>query len=356
MVPLPVITDPVFVKINYNWLDKRFLRIIRDKRDLPFIYLLLKITLVVLPLALLLYTSLLPKWAWWLAAITYQIINFIFRAPFGLMMHCISHRQLFRRKYRGFYFCIIWFLGPFLGHTPETYFSHHIGMHHAENNMPEDRSSTMFYQRDSLADFSRYLGHFLALGLIDLLSYLFSRNKKKLAHNAMAGELTFFAFCLLMSFVNLHATIAVFVVTFFISRTIMMLGNWTQHSLIDPDDPSNPYKNCITTLNVKYNRRCWNDGYHTCHHAKPGLHWTEHPVEFQKNIHQYAAEKAIVLDGYDFGHVFFALINKRYDWLAKHVVNINNSFSNDDEIIALLKQRTKKFSPGVEILKQYKAA
>ncbi len=356
MVPLPQITDPVFIRRNYNWLDKQFLKIVRDERDLPFIYLLVRISCIILPMAVLLYTSLLPNWAWWLLAVTYQVVNFIFRAPFGLMMHCISHRQLFKRKYRGFYYYIIWFIGPFMGHTPETYFSHHIGMHHAENNMPDDRSSTMFYQRDSIKDFFKYLGHFLVLGLKDLIVYLFARNKKKLAHNAMAGEFTFLMFCTVMCFVNLPGTLAVFIVTFFISRMIMMVGNWTQHSMIDPVDPANPYKNCITTINVHYNKRCWNDGYHTCHHAKPGLHWTEHPVDFKNNLEKYAAQKAIVFDRYDFGHVFFALMNKRYDWLAKHVVNINNTFSSDEEIIELLKERTRKFSPDVDFLKHYNAA
>jgi fatty acid desaturase len=347
MVPLPVITDPVYVKREFNWFDKQLLRIVRDERDLPFIYLLLKITLVLLPMAIMLYTSLLPNWAWWLLAVVYQVVNFIFRAPFGLMMHCISHRQLFKRKYKGFYYYIIWFLGPFLGHTPETYFSHHIGMHHAENNMPEDRSSTMYYQRDSLKDFFRYLGHFLTLGLKDLITYLFARNKKKLAHNAMAGEFTYFVFCIGMCFVNLDATLAVFVVTFVISRMIMMVGNWTQHSFIDPSDPANPYKNGITTLNVNYNKRCWNDGYHSSHHARPALHWTEHPVVFQQTLDEYSSNKAIVFDRLDFGGVFLCLMTKNYDKLAKHLVNVNDVFQSDEEVIAILQERTKKFPEEV---------
>lgn len=344
---LPIINDPVFLPRKYSWLDKQFLKLINDERDLPFIYVVLKISFIIFPIAFLLYTSLLPDWLWWITAIAYQMVNFYYRAPFGLMMHCISHRALFKKRYKIFYRYIIWLVCPFMGHTPETYFSHHIGMHHVENNMPGDDSSTMYYKRDSFKDFMKYLGYFLLLGFRGLMLYLFSRNKKKLARHALAGEVSFFIFCIAMSFLNFHATMAVFVATFFISRMIMMVGNWAQHSFIDPADPANPYKNCVTTLNVHYNKRCWNDGYHTSHHVKPGLHWTEHPISFIQNLNKYADNKAVVFDGIDFGKIFFYLMTKDYDRLAASLVNINGTFKDDDEVVEMLKVRTKRFSEAI---------
>jgi hypothetical protein len=188
------------------------------------------------------------------------------------------------------------------------------------------------------------------------MNYLFLRKKRRLAHNAMAGEFSFFAFCIVMCFINLHATIAVFLVTFFISRIIMVVGNWTQHSFIDPADPANPYKSCITTLNVKYNIRCWNDGYHSSHHARPALHWTEHPVSFQQTIDEYARNKAIVFDGLDFGGVFLCLMTKNYKKLANHLVNVKAEFESEAEALALLKERTRKFSEEVLQSGNYQAA
>jgi hypothetical protein len=217
--------------------------------------------------------------------------------------------------------------------------------------MPNDDSSTMMYQRDSLKEFLRYLTHFIFLGFKGLMDYLFSKKKRKLARNAMAGEFSFFAFCIIMCFVNLPGTMAVFVVTFFVSRMIMMVGNWTQHSFIDPADPSNHYKNAITTLNVNYNKRCWNDGYHTSHHARPALHWTEHPNSFMQNLDAYAANRAVVFDQLDFGGVFLCLMTKNYEKLAQHFVNVNGVFQTDEEVIKMLKERTKKFPE--EILHSY---
>jgi len=61
-------------------------------------------------------------------------------------------------------------IGPFFGETPESYFAHHLGMHHAEDNMPSDLSSTMKYQRDSFGDFMKYYSDFIVYACTILLS------------------------------------------------------------------------------------------------------------------------------------------------------------------------------------------
>jgi hypothetical protein len=121
----------------------------------------------------------------------------------------------------------------------------------------------------------------------------------------------------------------------------MMVGNWTQHAFVAAKDPGNAYKNSITCVNVKYNLKCWNDGYHITHHLKPGLHWTNHPVEFMKTLPLYAKNKAIVFQGIGFLGIFLHLMRKDYDKLADNVVNINNTFSSKEELIELMKQRTR---------------
>jgi len=340
---LQSISDPVYHARTHSKPDKFFMRFIKDKRDLPFIYLLVKVTALLLPLAILLYLPFITGWVWWIVAISFQIVNTLLRAPFGLMMHAISHRQLFKNRYKKSIYYITWFIGPFIGHTPETYFSHHIGMHHPEGNMPDDDSSTMFYQRDSLGGFLRYVAEFIFTGLAGLISYLKKRNRKKLARKALTGEMCFYIICILLCFINWQATVAVFILTFFISRVLMMLGNWTQHAFIDPVNPENPYKSCINCLNIRYNHIAWNDGYHTSHHLKPTLHWTEHPYSFMSNRNAYAENKAVVFEGLDYARIFIYLMRKRYDLLAKNFVNINNTFKSDEEVIDLLKERTKKF-------------
>jgi len=55
-----------------------------------------------------------------------------------------------------------------MGQSPLLYFSHHIGMHHSEANMPEDKSSTMPYQRDSFRGFMHYYLRFLFMKLFSM--------------------------------------------------------------------------------------------------------------------------------------------------------------------------------------------
>jgi fatty acid desaturase len=343
MKTLVALTDPTTVREPVTKADKLFVSMIRDKRDLPFVYLTIKISLVLIPLAILLFVPGTPGWALWLAALAYQYFNnVVFKGPFGLMMHCTSHRPFFKQKFSILNHYLPWIIGPLFGQTPETYYSHHIGMHHPENNMPDDESSTMKYQRDSLKGFGHYIGTFLFAGIYHLCSYLVRKNRKRLLFRSIRGEVLFIALCVGLCFINWPATLVVFILPFFTFRIIAMTGNWAQHAFVDVNEPENAYRNSTTCINTKYNVKCWNDGYHISHHIKSTMHWTEHPGYFLDTIDEYIANDAIVFDGIHFLHVFIYLMRDRYDLLAKHFVNIGDRYSSDEEIIAMLRARTQK--------------
>ena len=58
MKALTTITDPVYTEPQtFSWYEKFWLKYINDKRDLPFIHLLTGIHILVIPVAILLYTS-----------------------------------------------------------------------------------------------------------------------------------------------------------------------------------------------------------------------------------------------------------------------------------------------------------
>lgn len=345
MKVLPVITDPVYVEpVELTRYERFWLPYINDKRDFSFIHLLTKIHLTVVPVAIILYTPLLQGIWWWLLFIPYFVLSqLLLRGSFGLMLHNITHRRLFKKsKANWLNNHIIWVICPLFGHTPESYFAHHVGMHHVENNMPEDGSSTMRYQRDSVKDFFIYYLKFITLGVADTLRYLFIRKKKKYYIPFGVGEISYYIFCILMCFVNFKATLWIFLVPFVFSRLIMMLGNWTQHAFVDPEEPDNSYKSIYNCINTKYNHKCWNDGYHLMHHLKPGAHYTEMPKMFMKETENIAAQKSLVFADIHYLHLFFYLMTRRYDKMADNLVNVNNTFSSREEAIALLKKRTRK--------------
>ena len=260
------------------------------------------------------------------------------------MFHCLCHRKSFKHPYqKPLYNFITWIICPLFGHAPEGYFSHHICMHHIENNMHDDTSSTMGYQRDSVRGFLTYFFKFLFVGVINTIRYLFIRKRRKIYQRLILGEYVYFAFCIGMCFVNLKATLVVLIVPLLFARLVMMLGNWTQHSFVDACDPGNLYTSSINCINTNYNKICWNDGYHIIHHLRPGMHYTEMPEEFLKRKDEFATHKAFVFDGIHYLHIFTWLLTKRYDKLAENLVNINgNMFQSNEEAIVLMKERTKK--------------
>ena len=329
MKALPVITDPIFVKPErYSAFDKFWLSMIRDERDLPFIYLTLKITLIMIPVGIVHYFVPFGTLGFWALVLLYFYLNnFVFKGPFGLMLHCTSHRPWFKKEYKILNSYLAWIVGPFFGQSPETYYSHHIGMHHPEGNLEDDDSSTMQFQRDSFRDFMKYFVKFFFTGLLNTIDYFHKRNRTKLKMMLIRGELALYLFWILLSLVNFPATFFVFILPFIISRFIMMLGNWTQHAFVDYDEPENPFKSSITTINVKYN------------HA---LHYTEYPVHFQESVDEYAEEHAIVFDGIDYLKIWWHLMHKNYPFLLSNMVNLKGTFASDEEAIAMLKHRTKK--------------
>jgi len=345
MRPLPdVITDPIYIKpAHLTIYQKIWIKRIHDKRDLPFVRLLTIVHLTILPVAILLFTPLLGKWWWPVAIIYFYFSQFYFKGSFGLMLHCLCHRKFFKRdKLLNRY--LFWCICPLFGHLGDSYHVHHMGMHHVENNMPTDASSTMGYTRDSFANFMSYWLRFMFLGARDTFIYFFRRKRKKMCRKVTVSEIGFMLIAAALCFLNLKAALVVLVIPFIFARFVMMLGNWTQHAFVDPDEPENDFASNIICLNTSYNQKCWNDGYHAIHHIRPGAHYTELPVIFKQMLPNFKEHKTIIFEKIHYLHIFTFLMFKRYDKLANYVVNIEGSFSDKDDTIALLKRRTRKFN------------
>jgi hypothetical protein len=334
-----VLSDPTYSARETPSLGERMAeRFIRDRRDLPFVGLMALLTVTVVPTGVVLFLP--GPFRWWIAAAHFTLVVY-FMGPFILMLHNTSHRTLFKRPWGWMNKYIPWVLGPFFGESPETYFAHHVGMHHAENNLEDDLSTTLPYRRDSLPHFLAYFLRFFFGALFQLLGYFAKKRRYALLVRCAMGELLFYVAVGGLLFVNWRAALIVFVIPFVVTRFAMMAGNWGQHAFVDRAAPANNYRNSITCINSSYNRRCFNDGYHIGHHLKSTRHWTEMPGEFERNLATYAAEGAIVFAGIDFFVVWLFLMLKRYDWLAARMVPLGDAQPTVEESIAVLRSRTQ---------------
>jgi fatty acid desaturase len=260
-----------------------------------------------------------------------------YSAPVILMLHNTMHRPFIRRPKwlgRAHPFVMSFFFG-----IPTGYADHHIGMHHVEDNMPDDLSSTMRYRRDSFLHFLVYWARFFFLILIELPLYLTKRRRNAMARRALFGELGHEAVIVLMLLLDWRFGLVAFAIPYFSIRFLMMVGNWGQHAFLNTARKNDGLSNSITCINSGYNQRAFNDGYHIGHHLKANRHWTEMPKDFLDNRETYAREGAIVFEGLDFFLVSILLWTGQWRVLAKRYVRLDGKPMSDDDVIAMLKSR-----------------
>lgn len=336
------LTDPVHdPSRELGILGRLFGRFVRDTRDLPFVALALRLSALMIPLAVWLFWP--GQFRWWVAAIYWALYGW-YLGPYVLMLHNTSHRKLFDSATLNRY--IPWVVGPFFGMSPNTYEVHHMGIHHAEGNLPDDLSSTMAYQRDSFADFLRYWAAFM-VGYAAITRYFLSRGRTKMLRRFWTGELFFLAVCAVTLYVDWRPALVVFVGPLLVTRFMLMAGNWGQHAFVDPDDPTNDYRTVITFINSPYNHRCFNDGYHLGHHLKASRHWLDMPADFLAKQDEMIEQQSLVFDRLDYFMIFVLLMFKRYETLARFVVDLDPDNPWDkDELIALFHRRLRKFDPA----------
>jgi fatty acid desaturase len=230
-------------------------------------------------------------------------------------------------------------VAPLFGFTPETYYVHHIGMHHPEENLANDVSTTLPYRRDSFRDFLRYYGRFfVSIGEVAL--YMHKRRRTKLMRRAVAGEVTYFALLAAAFAHDWRVGVVVFAIPLFVGRSALIIGNWGEHAFIDPADPADVYRSSTNVVGDDVNARCFNVGYHIGHHLRPRAHYTEMVGTFEREAAEYAKADALVFRDMHYPTIWFHLMTKNYRRLAQAYVALPGAKARtEDELIALMRSR-----------------
>jgi fatty acid desaturase len=217
-----------------------------------------------------------------------------------------------------------------------------MGMHHVEENRPGDLSSTEPFQRDQVGSWLRYWGRFMSVGFFELAAYFARHGKQRLLRRVIVGEGAYWLSMGLLLWIDARATVVVFLLPWLVMRTLMMAGNWAQHAFICQEQPGHPLRASITCVGTRYNRRCFNDGYHALHHVAARCHWTEHPAEFERNLADYARNDAVVFQGLDFFQVWVLLMTGDWNRLERALVRLPGAPDrNRDEAVAFLQSRVR---------------
>lgn len=338
----PAITDPMTCPSYDDTAWHRLLaKPLRESRDVVF----MKLTLTVLALLLPLLGLMLWRFHWGLLAV-YMAINFWFVPPVILMLHNTMHRGFFKAQWltKAHAYLMSALFGIATGYT-----EHHMGMHHAENNVGDDLSATYHYERDNFFHWLRYFARFIFFIEIELTTYFVRHGKPSMAVKAIGSDLVHLSLIAFMCWYDWRIGVFAFFLPWLVTRVGMMLGNWGQHAFIQQDRPQDSFANSLTCINSTYNARCFNDGYHIGHHIKPNRHWAELPKDFLDSLPRYAKEGCIVFKDVDFFFVSILLFLKRYDVLADKFVPMEGQPTEKDAIIALLKSRTRPVAMTVSL-------
>jgi fatty acid desaturase len=307
-------------------------RSLYEPRDEVFVRLTLKTVAIMIVAMVVLF-----RWFHWWMVPCYLAVWGWYAPPVILMLHCTMHRPFIRKPKwldRIHPYVMTFFFG-----MPTGYAQHHMGMHHVEDNMGEDLSSTLRYQRDSFLCFLHYFGRFFFLIGYELTAYLWRKRRTTMAKKALFGEMAHITVILVAIALNGPFGVVAFLFPYVAVRFMMMVGNWGQHAFINTARKNDGLSNSITCINSGYNARAFNDGYHIGHHLKANRHWTEMPQDLQDSLDLYIRAGAIVFEGLDFFFVSVLLWTGQWGILAKRFVRLDGQPRSDEDVIAMLKSR-----------------
>jgi hypothetical protein len=315
-------------------------RALYEARDEVFVRLSIRVVVVMTSAMAVLFVALrsnvVPPLV---AAAAYLALWGWYSAPVILMLHNTMHRP-FLRSPKWLNFVHPYVMSFYFG-IPTGYGQHHLGMHHVEDNLTEDLSSTMRYRRDSFLHFLVYFGRFFFFILGELTAYLLRKRRTRMARRAFLGEVVHLAIVALAILVDARFGLVAFAIPTFMVRFLMMVGNWGQHAFLNTARANDGLSNSITCINSGYNRRAFNDGYHIGHHLKASRHWTDMPKDLLDNRARYVEADAVVFEGIDFFLVSILLWTGQWKVLARRYVRLDGKPKSDDEVIALLRSRVE---------------
>lgn len=283
---------------------------------------------------------------WWTVLLVYVAI-LAQGETLGLFMHMLSHRRLWRRRWRFLDVMPTWLVSPWLGEPPFLFATEHVLNHHAQDNGPRDLGCTMHYQRDSWRDLGRYILRFLAgrTGFAGLARLLRGKGSPRAVRRFHAGQLLFALLFLVMLWVDWVAAILLVAVPYVFVQAANRANNWTEHAFINPDCPGDPLGNAYTIVDSPFNTvASYNEGYHATHHRHPGLANHLWPQSFRDEIDAYRAADHLVFRGISSNDIFFLLMNRDYRALARRYVPWPDRPRSEEEVVAMLRRRVARFA------------
>jgi len=273
--------------------------------------------LTVVPYFLFMLVPALRKWCFlWLVCFFFTLQTCV------LFVHYTTHTNIWKPQYKWLNTYTKWVLTPMIGIPPgNVYDEHHTKMHHGQNNSyPGDLSSTESYERDNLFHWVLYWLRHMCLATFELPYWSLMYTSSKEAKDQTIGFIIFWGYHYTLYKVDPYRAVFMGYGTFMAMTFLFMLGNFSQHCLVNPKNARSSYGLSYNVINHKVNRGFWNDGYHLIHHLNSTIPWYRMPEAFLKQQEKIGKNGGLTFQGCKFQDVFIWGLLGQQDKIYEHFV------------------------------------
>lgn len=206
-----------------------------------------------------------------------------------------NHNHLGMWKSRGANLVTSYVLSLYYGFPAVAWVPTHNQVHHTLNNREGDTSrSPKFFKKNHLLALLVYptlTGMAQQKEITAYLKLLWKKNKKGFAE-AASQYVVFFGVMAALLIIDWQKALLYFVIPQQFALFAIQCFNYVQHVETGTGTEWNHSRNFVSPL---LNALLFNNGYHTVHHHKPGVHWSQTPAlhaEHVSKIHPSLLEKS----------------------------------------------------------------
>lgn len=240
----------------------------------------------------------------------------------SVMTHNHNHLNMWKNKYLNK--LTDWWLTVFYGIPIFCWIPTHNKNHHKHNNKPVDYTITYRKSEDNtlftLLSYPSMSSYYqMKDGIIPYMKELYKKDRS--TFNDYITQLVVLVLWIgTFAILDWQKAILYVVIPQQFSGYFVMLFNYVQHVHADEESQWNHSRNFMGV-----NLFLFNNGYHTAHHIKAGVHWSEVPKlhdQIKHNIDPVLIEKSFW--GYIFRVYVFGAINKKWKTKSMRLARIKS--------------------------------
>jgi beta-carotene hydroxylase len=216
---------------------------------------------------------------WWL----YPLSLFLSMST-AILSHNQNHLPMWKNRWLNL-FTNYW-IGIFYGHPAIGWIPTHNQNHHKYNNTEGDLSiSPRFFKGDHLLSVLIYPTITSLSQTPAIREYVWGLRKtnRRLFLEAISEYVVFFGLMIAAFVIDWRKAIVLLLIPQQVSLFIIQAFNYFQHIGCDPHSEWNHSRNIVGFWT---NALLFNNGIHTVHHFKPGVHWSELPKLHAEHAHK----------------------------------------------------------------------